>query len=158
MMLAGSHHHDRRLPNIWNSGKQILPRQLRRLSLGRHPQTTNSWKNTCTVASKPSVFASRYRGDGAHPPSRMIGLRVRSAILRSNRGKWRAERRPFPASAAPAGRTPRPARITVVAAQAFQYNADLIFPRSAAGSRDGFFTTCVAGSFSGTDFCLIFAP
>jgi len=27
-----------------------------------------------------------------------------------------------------------------------------------AGSIRMFFTTCVAGSFSGTDFCLIFAP
>src|SRR5215831_4225166 len=46
----------------------------------------------------------------------------------------------------------------VLAAQAFQYNADLVFRREVSPRRAIFFTTSVAGSFSGTDFCLIFAP
>jgi hypothetical protein len=48
---------------------------------------------------------------------------------------------------------------TVLAAQTFQYNADLIFrEKCRCVTRRMFFTTCVAGSFSGPDFCLIFAP
>src|ERR1700753_2668971 len=42
---------------------------------------------------------------------------------------------------------------TLLAAQAFQHNSEW---RRAA--RRMFLITCVAGSFSGTDFCRIFAP
>ncbi|MFZ1003987.1 MAG: hypothetical protein WAN68_18560, partial [Pseudolabrys sp.] len=39
-----------------------------------------------------------------------------------------------------------------------QYNADLIFRREVPRRRGRmFFTTCVAGSFSGIDFCLMSA-
>ena len=40
-----------------------------------------------------------------------------------------------------------------------EHNASYLPPKSiAASARRIFFTTCVAGSFAGADFCLIFAP
>ncbi len=48
---------------------------------------------------------------------------------------------------------------TILAAQPFQDDADLVFGRKCRRvARRMSFTTCSAGSFAGTDFCFIFAP
>jgi hypothetical protein len=46
----------------------------------------------------------------------------------------------------------------VLAAQAFQYSADLVFRRELSPRRATDLLHHFSGSFSGTDFCLIFAP